>query len=367
MMLRLILMIIVTFIDISPVYAARIKDIVAIEGIRENVLVGYGLVVGLNGTGDNLNNSIFTQKGLIDFLERLGINTRGANIKTKNIAAVTVTANLPPFSRQGSKIDIAVSTLGDAKSLQGGTLLATPLVGADGEVYAVAQGQLAIGGFQAASKNNNTTVNKGVATNGMIPSGAIVEKEIDFNINNLKVIKLALRNPDITTATQLAETINSFLREDSARAHDPGTVELSIPPEYEGNVLRLLSIIETIEVNPDTAAKIVIDEASGTIVMGENVRISTVAVAQGNLTITIEENPTVTQPNPLSQGVTTITPNPTIKTDENGKQLAVLESGTTLKQLVSALNGLGVGPRDLITILQNIKSAGALQADIQTR
>lgn len=349
--------------------ASRIKDIVNVEGVRDNLLVGYGLVVGLNGTGDNLNNAAFTQKGLTDFLERLGINTRGTNLKTKNIAAVTITASLPPFSRQGSRIDVSISTLGDAKSIQGGTLLATPLVGADGEVYAVAQGQIAIGGFQAANKNNTTTVSKGVSTNGTIAGGGIVEKEIDFNFNTLKSLKLALRNPDISTALRIAQSINSRLASSTANAIDPGTVELKIPEHFQNNLVGLLAEIEQIEVEPDQVAKIIIDEASGTIVMGENVRISTVAVAQGNLTVTVKDETQVFQPGAFAPpGAETVTaPAGGVTIEEKNRNLAVLESGTSLRELVNGLNALGVGPRDLITILQNIKAAGALQAEILMR
>jgi flagellar P-ring protein precursor FlgI len=355
------------FIPPLPAHAtSRIKDIVSVEGVRENQLVGYGLVVGLNGTGDNLNNAPFTQKGLIDFLERLGVNTRGSNLKTKNIAAVTVTAALPAFARSGSNIDVTVSTLGDAKSLQGGTLLATPLLGADGEVYAVGQGSVTIGGFQAVGKG--TTVNKGVSTNGFIANGAIVEKEIDFDLNAMNSIKLALRNPDMSTSVQIAETINNKMHSDMARATDPGTVSITVPAGQKNNVVGLLSTIEKIDVETDQTAKVVIDEASGTIVIGENVRIDTVAIAQGNLTITIKEDPQVSQPGPLSGGSTVAVPNTTIKVDEQkGNRMVTMERGTTLKELVAGLNALGVGPRDMITILQTIKSAGALQAELQIK
>ncbi|MFN7039101.1 MAG: flagellar basal body P-ring protein FlgI [Alphaproteobacteria bacterium] len=362
--------ILITSLIIFPfnLYASsRIKDIVTVEGVRDNLLIGYGLVVGLNGTGDNLNNSVFTQKGLIDTLERLGINTKGANLKTKNVAAVTITATLPPFSRQGSKIDVAVSTLGDAKSLQGGTLLAAPLLGADGEVYAVAQGQISLGGFTASGKS--ATISKGVATNGFIANGAIVEKEIEFDLSSLKVIKLALKNPDISTALEIANNINAKTGATLAKASDPGTVELSITEYQQDNIVELLANIEQIKIDPDQPAKIIIDEASGTIVMGENVRISPVAIAQGNLTVTITENTDVSQPDALSLGGTTVASASTQITvdEENGKKMQVLEKGTTLRSLVNGLNALGVGPRDLITILQNIRAAGALQADIETR
>lgn len=349
--------------------ASRIKDIVRFEGIRENLLVGYGLVVGLNGTGDNLNNSVFTQKGLTDFLERLGINTRGANLKTKNIAAVTVTASLPPFSRQGSKIDVMVSTLGDAKSLQGGTLLATPLLGADGEVYAVSQGAVSIGGFRAIG-NAGTTVSRGVVTNGFISNGAIIEKEIDFKLSNLDSLKLSLQNPDISTALNIEHAINERFGLNLAKALDPGTVEMFIPEYHKENIVALLAQVEKLEVQPDKSAKIIIDEASGTIVMGDNVKISPVAISQGNLTVTINEGFDVFQPMAFSpeSAENVVVPVDNINIDEDrGKQMKILDKGSNLKELVDGLNALGVTPRDLINILQNIKAVGALQAEIETR
>lgn len=353
--------------SLSLATETRIKDIVSIEGIRENILIGYGIVVGLNGTGDNLSNSAFTQKGLVDFLERLGVNTRGANLKTKNLAAVTVTASLPSFSRIGNKIDIAVSTLGDAKSLQGGTLLATPMLGADGEVYAVAQGQVSLGGFSAATKSGNS-VNKGVATNGFIPSGAIIEKEIDFDLRNMKSLKLSLRNADLSTAIDIANVINQQQNYKLAVAIDPKTIELNIPSQQQENVVELLAQIEQLTVKPDQTARIIIDEASGTIVMGQNVRISPVAVAQGNLTVTISQQNDISQPNSLSNGLTTVNTTTTIKAEEDkGSKIQTLKSNSTLQELVDGLNALGVGPRDLINILQNIKAAHALQAEIETR
>jgi flagellar P-ring protein precursor FlgI len=347
--------------------SVRVKDIVSVEGVRDNLLVGYGLVVGLNGTGDNLNNSVFTQKGLVDFLERLGVNTRGANLKTKNIAAVMLTASLPPFSRQGNRIDISVSTLGDCKSLQGGTLLATPILGADGEVYAVGQGQVSLGGFSASGKSG-TSINKGVTTNGFIANGAIIEKEIDFDLRSMSTIKLSLRNPDISTALEIAAAINTHAGGKLSKALDPGTVEIHVPPHEKDNIVGLLAEIEQLVIEPDLAAKIIIDEASGTIVMGDNVRISPVAVAQGNLTVTIDETPAISQPGPLSAGNTVVAAATTITvSEEPGKKMQIIEKNSTLKDLVNGLNALGVGPRDMINILQNIKAAGALQAEIETR
>ncbi len=325
----------------------RIKDIVSVEGIRDNLLIGYGLVVGLNGTGDNLSNVVFTQKGLTDLLERMGVNTRGASLKTKNIAAVTVTASLPPFARHGSKINVAVSTIGDAKSLQGGTLLATPLLGADGEVYAVSQGPISLGGFSPASKAANT-LSKAVATNGSIPNGAIIEKEIEFDLRTMKTIKLALHNPDISTALSVAIAVNGLFA-GMAKAIDPGTVELTIPEDKRADVVSLLASLEQLPVVVDQPAKIIVDEGAGTIVIGQNVGIAPVAISQGNLSLTIT--------------------NKELGPEDNipGREVRILNNAAKLQDLVDGLNALGVGPRDLINILQNIKAAGALQADIGTR
>ncbi|MCH2546189.1 MAG: flagellar basal body P-ring protein FlgI [Alphaproteobacteria bacterium] len=348
--------------------ATRIKDIVAVEGVRDNMLVGYGLVVGLDGTGDKLRNSAFTEQSLVAFLERLGVNTRESQLKTKNVAAVTVTATLPPFSRQGSRIDVSVSAMGDAASLQGGTLLATPLYAADGQVYAVAQGAVAVGGFSAGGEASMVT--KGVPTSAAIANGAIVEREIAFDINSLPQIDLALRNPDVTTATRIAATINNRMGNGVAILRDPATVRVKIPKQYEGNITMLLAQIEQLPVETDQIAKVVIDEATGTIVMGENVRVDTVAIAQGNLVVKVEETPQVSQPGAFAPpgAQTVVVPRTNVAVDEEASnQMVVLNRGATLNELVAGLNALGVGPRDLITILQTIKAAGALQADIETR
>ena len=344
--------------------ASRVKDIADFEGVRSNMLVGYGLVVGLNGTGDSLRNSMFTQESLVAMLERLGVSTRGNALNTKNVAAVMVTATLPPFARQGSRIDVSVSALGDSKSLLGGTLLVTPLLGADGEAYAVAQGALSVGGFQA--KGDAETVTKGVPTGARIPAGAIIEREVDFALDDMTQVRLALRNPDFTTAERIATAINERLGTASARAVDSATVALPVPPAYGGRLAQLLGEIEQLPVEPDTAARIVIDESSGIIVMGANVQISRVAVAQGNLTVRVTETPQVSQPNPLADGRTVEVPRTSIEVDDqSGNRMVALEPGVTLKDLVDGLNALGVGPRDLIGILQAIKAAGALQAEIE--
>jgi flagellar P-ring protein precursor FlgI len=348
----------------APAHAtSRIKDLANIEGVRQNQLIGYGLVVGLNGTGDTLNNIPFTKQSLQAMLERMGVNIRGSTIRTGNVAAVMVTGNLPAFATQGTRMDITVSALGDAKSLQGGTLLVTPLLGADGNVYAVGQGSLTIGGFSA--EGQAASVTKGVPTNGRIANGALVEREIEFALNRMPNVRLALRNGDFTTAKRIAAAVNDFLGTKTAEPIDPSTVQLSIPAEFKGNVVALLTEIEQLQVEPDLGAKIIIDERSGIIVMGRDVRVATVAVAQGNLTVTISESPQVSQPAPFSNGRTVVTPNTRVGVQEDGKKLAVVKDGVSLQQLVDGLNGLGIGPRDLIGILQAIKASGAIQADIE--
>ena len=364
-----VLVFVLAFSWSQPANAARIKDVVAFEGVRDNMLMGYGLVVGLNGTGDKLQNNAFTEQSMIAFLERQGVNTRGLQLKSKNVAAVTVTAKLPPFSRAGATIDINASAMGDAKSLLGGTLLATSLLGPDGNVYAVAQGPVTVGGFSSEG-DSGTNITKGVPTNGFIPNGAVIEREIAFKLNDMRDLRLSLRNPDVTTASNVSKAINQQVGAGTARVDDPGTITLTVPTSYQGDVVALLADIETLPVETDQPARIVVDEATGTIVMGENVRISTVAVAQGNLVVKVEETPQVSQPNPFApEGAETVTvPRTDVTVDESaGNKVAVLNSGATLKDLVGGLNALGVGPRDLITILQTIKSAGALQADIETR
>src|SRR6201997_3753070 len=342
---------------------SRIKDLANIEGVRQNQLIGYGLVVGLNGSGDTLNNIPFTKQSLQAMLERMGVNIRGATIRTGNVAAVMVTGNLPAFGTQGTRMDVTVSALGDAKNLQGGTLLVTPLLGADGNVYAVAQGSVAIGGFQA--EGQAASITKGVPTVGRIANGAIIEREIEFALNRLPNVRLALRNPDFPPAKRIAAAINDFLGVKCAEPIDPSTVQLTIPTEFKGNVVAFLTEIEQLQVDPDLAAKIIIDERSGIIVMGRDVRVNTVAVAQGNLTVTISESPQVSQPLPFSNGRTVVTPNTNVNVSEDGKKLAVVRNGVSLQQLVDGLNGLGIGPRDMIGILQAIKAAGAIQADIE--
>ncbi len=344
---------------------SRIKDIADFEGVRDNLLVAYGLVVGLDGTGDDLDSAPFTRESLIGMLQRLGINARDDDLDTKNVAAVMITANLPPFARQGTRIDVTVSALGDADSLLGGTLLVTPLLAADGEVYAVSQGPVAIAGFSA--KGDGQSVTKGVPTAGRIPNGAIVEREIAFELGALTSIKIALRNPDLTTTRRLAQAINKFVGETAARPSDPATVVLTVPTRYQGDAVALLTDIEQLRVRTDQIARVVIDERSGVIVMGDKVRISTVAIAQGNLTIRSTETPQVSQPSVFATTGTTETVARTeIEVQEQaGRRTAVLSAGVSLQELVNALNALGIGPRDLVTILQAVKAAGALQAEIK--
>jgi flagellar P-ring protein precursor FlgI len=352
----------------QPAHAktTRIKDIVNFESVRENQLIGYGLVVGLNGTGDSLGNSPFTEQSLIAMLERLGVNVRGQNLNTGNVAAVMVTATLPPFTNQGSAIDVNISSLGDSSSLQGGTLLVTPLMAADGEVYAIAQGSVNVSGFSAGGQAAQVTQN--IPTAARIPAGAIVEREIDFRLEDLEQVRLSLRNPDFTTSRRIAQAINGFSAANVATAENSASVVLKRPSMYAGTIVDLITDIEQLPVEPDQIARVVIDERSGVIVMGSDVKINTVAIAQANLTIRITETPQVSQPNPFAeQGNTVVVPRTDLEVNNGpNAKLAVMETGVTLEDLVTGLNRLGVPPRDVITILQAIKAAGALQAEITT-
>jgi len=343
---------------------SRIKDIVDVEGIRDNPLIGYGLVVGLDGTGDSLRNAAFTRQSLQAMLEQLGVNTRGQDLNTENVAAVMVTSRLPAFATQGSRIDVVVSALGDAESLAGGTLLVTPLRGADGNIYAVAQGPVTIGGFSASGDAGS--VKRGVTTSGRIANGATVEREVPFTLKDRRSLRLSLRNPDLTTARRIAKAINTYLGAPSAEPLDPANVRISLPPEYPGDIVAMITDIEQLTVKPDHLARVVINEQSGTIVMSEDVRVSTVAIAQGNLTIRVTETPQVSQPGPFAEaGETEVVPRTSIEVDDGSdKKLLVLEEAVTLQMLVDGLNALGVGPRDMIEILQTIKRAGALQAEL---
>ena len=340
----------------------RLKDLVEFDGVRTNDLVGYGLVVGLNGTGDGLRNSPFTEEIMVNILERLGVNVTGEQFRPKNVAAVLVTATLPPFARAGSPIDVTVSAIGDAQSLLGGTLIMTPLNAADGEIYAVAQGTIIAGGVSATG--DAASVVQGVPTAGTIPSGATVEREVDFKFQDLTSLRLALRTPDFTTAARIESAINGDFGRHVAAMVDSGTVQLNLAAMHMPSPAHALSRIENIYIEPERRARVVVDQRSGTIVMGEDVRISRVAVSQGNLTLRIQEEPLVAQPNPFSPGQTVVVPRTAAGIqDEPGIGLAVVPEGTSLSEVIAGLNALGVSPRDMIDILKSIKASGALHAE----
>ena len=351
--------------------SSRIKDLVDVEGVRENYLLGYGLVSGLDGTGDSLRNAAFTRQALSGMLEEFNVYTRDANLNTNNVAAVMITASLPAYAAPGSRIDVTVSAIGDANSLQGGVLLPTPLIAPNGQTYAVAQGSIAVGGFEAGG--DAASITRGVPTTGRIANGATVEMPPGggnpagrFDLSSQLSLDLALRNPDITTARRMADTINRYMGGSVAHVPDPGTVILTRPASFDGDMIDMLAQIEQLRVEPDLPARVIIDEATGTIVMGEHVRVSTVAIAQGNLTITVTENPIASQPAPFADGgETVVLPRTDVTVEEDNMQLGVLDGGVSLRELVDGLNALGVTPRDMITILQAIKAAGALQAEIE--
>ncbi len=346
--------------------AVRLKDLVDFDGVRGNDLVGYGLVVGLNGTGDGLRNSPFTEEIMSNILERLGVNVTGEDFRPKNVAAVLVTATLPPFSRVGSQIDITVSAIGDSKSLLGGTLIMTPLNAADGQIYAVAQGTVLAGG--AVAEGEAASVTRGVPTSGVIPSGARVEREIEFNLSGLTQLRLALREPDFTTAGRIETAINREFNRSVALMRDSGTVELNIGGTGAASTAHAIGRIENILIEPETKARVVVDQRSGTIVMGQDVRISRVAVSQGNLTLRVEEAPIAVQPNPFARGETVVVPRTVAGIEESdGTGLAEIPEATTLSEVVAGLNALGVSPRDMIDILKTIKAAGALHAEFVVR
>ncbi len=343
---------------------SRIKDIADIEGVRTNILIGYGLVVGLNGTGDSASSIPFTRQTLINMLEKLGVNAKAAEsqIKTKNVAAVMVTAKMPSYARQGSRMDVTTSSLGDSSSLEGGQLLATPLIGADGNTYAVAQGAIVIGGY--STQGNAGTVTKNHPTAGHIAGGATIEMETGHELSDNRRIRLLLRNPDFTTAMRLKDAINKAFKEPVAVAVDNQTVDVAVPPALRNNLVPIIEKIENTYVRPDTAARIVIDEKTGTIVMGSGVQISDVAISHANLNIRVSELTEVVQPEGFSDGITAAVPATEIEVDEDAAEFTLLDSGANLADLVDGLNALGVTPRDIISILQAIKSAGALQAEV---
>lgn len=341
--------------------SVKIRDLAQVEGIRDNQLFGYGLVVGLNGSGDK-NGTEFTIQSLVNMLDRMGITVNQNNVKVKNVAAVMVTAKLPPFSKSGNKIDITVSSIGDAKSLEGGTLLLTPLAAANGQIYAVAQGPLSVGGMNVSAAGAGITKNH--PTVGMIPNGAIVEKEIPFNLEN-DYFSLAFGNMGIADIVQAKSAINSFIGSPIAIITSPSSIRVDVPEEYRVNFYDFMSSLLNIEVQPETFARVIMDERTGTIVMGSDVRISTVAVAHGNLTITISNQVEISQPNPLTLGQTVVAENTQVNVAEEKTKLMVVPEGVTISDLVKALNAIGVTPRDLISILQAIKAAGALHADLE--
>ena len=344
--------------------AVRIKDIANIKGVRENQLVGYGLVVGLNGTGDD-DDLKYTIQSLAALLQKMGVTVRAEDIESENVAAVMVTAILPPFARVGSQIDVMVSSIGDAENLQGGTLLFTPLKGADGQVYAIAQGAVSTGGFQTGGDAGGG-VQKNFPTVGRVPGGAMIEKEIAFDFNQEKILTFVLDQPDFTTASRMAKAINTAVNDRIAYTQDAATVEVRVPYKYRGNAVELATLIESLGVTPDMVSKVVINERTGTVIMGENVRISTVAIAHGNLSIEIKETEDVSQPLPFSRGGrTVVTPESEVIVEEGRKPLFLVESGVSIGEVVRALNALGVSPRDLISIFQALKAAGALQADLE--
>ena len=344
--------------------AARIKDLAAVKGIRSNQLTGYGLIVGLDGTGDK-SGTRFTQRSLVNMLKRMGIDVNPAMVRVKNVAAVIVTAKMPPFARIGNRIDVLVSSIGDAQSLVGGTLLLAQLKGADGKVYALAQGPISVGGFGAQGASGSS-VTKNHLLAGRIADGATVEREISIAFSEKKSLTLTLFNPDFTTAIRMSESINNAVGERVSRPVDSGTLQLTVPESYHDRVPGFLAKLESLHVEPDSVARIVVNEKTGTVVIGEKVRISTVAVAHGNLSISIKESLNVSQPLPFSRGgETVVTPESDVEIEEPKEKLMIVEAGASIGELVRALNAIGVTPRDLISIFQSIKAAGALQAELE--
>ncbi|MFN7223956.1 MAG: flagellar basal body P-ring protein FlgI [Paracoccaceae bacterium] len=340
----------------------RLKDLVEFDGVRGNDLVGYGLVVGLNGTGDGIRNAPFTEEIMSNLLERLGVNVAGEAYRPKNVAAVFVTGSLPPFARAGGRIDVTVSAIGDAKSLLGGTLIMTPMNGADGQIYAVSQGTIIAGGVMAEGAAARVT--QGVPTSGVIPSGARVEREVEFDFTTLQSVRLALRSPDFTTAARIETSLNREFGRRVATMLDSGTVELNVAAAGMQSPAHVIGRIENLSITPETRARVVVDQRSGTIVIGQDVRISRVAVAQGNLTLRIEEAPVAVQPNPFAEGQTVVLPRTNANIDQDpGTGLAEVTGGTSLSELIAGLNALGVAPHDMIDILKSIKAAGALHAE----
>jgi flagellar P-ring protein FlgI len=355
---------VIALFDCSIASAARIKDIASLKGVRTNQLLGYGLVVGLNGTGDG-SGTKFTTQSLVNMMERLGIHTLSGSVKVANVAAVMVTADLPPFAKQGSKLDVLISSIGDAKSLQGGTLLMTSLKAADNNIYAIAQGPLIVGGYTSSGSSGSEST-KNHPTVARIPNGASIEKEIIFDFNELEDLTIALNEPDFTTAQRISIAINKGLSRNIATPVDSGTVRVDVSDADRDKMVNLVASIEQIDVQPDTEAKIILSERTGTVIMGSDVRISAVAIAHGNLSIQIKEKSDVSQPGAFSQGQTAVTPNSDVSVKEDNSNIILIEpEGASLGALVKALNAIGVSPRDLITVFQAIKASGALQAELE--
>jgi len=346
---------------VIPVHAVRIKELGYLNGVRNNQLIGYGLLVGLNGTGDK-SNTIFTNQSLANMLDSLGVKVDPRTTKVDNIAAVMITANLPPFAKIGNKIDAVVSSLGDAKSIEGGVLMLSQLRGADGEIYAIAQGSVTVGGYLASGQG--ATIQKNHPTVGRIVNGVSIEREISYENVRADSMMISLKDPDFTTARRIAERINEVFR-GAAFAKDGGTIDITLPADMKNNPVKFISMVESIDVKPDILAKIVVDEKTGTVVIGENVRISTVAISHGNLSIQIKEDEKVSQPLPFGRGETVVTPETAMKVEEERGRFYLMEGGITIKELVKALNAVGVSTRDVITILQTIKASGALHAELE--
>lgn len=359
----LVLLVLVVCLPVEAM-AVRIKDITDIKGVRQNQLVGYGLVVGLEGTGDGKKTQ-FTVNSLTHMLRKMGMTVNDPDeVKVENVAAVMVTAELPPFARVGSKIDVLVSSIGDAENLQGGTLIFTPLRAANGDIYAVAQGPVSTGGFSAEGAGGK--VQKNFPTVGRVVEGGVVEKEQAVDFNSRDHITLALGKPDFTTASRVAAAVNrAFLGSNPAKTLDAGSIELAVPEQYLNDIVAFITRIEKLDVVPDAISKVVINERTGTVVMGENVRISTVAIAHGNLSLQINEGANVSQPPPFSPGETVVIPDTNIEVQEEKSPIYLVESGASIGEIVKALNAMGVSPRDLIAIFQALKSAGALQAHLE--
>ncbi|MGO9147054.1 MAG: flagellar basal body P-ring protein FlgI [Desulfomonilia bacterium] len=362
-MKKITLAIVIILFTAQPLLAVRVKDLVEIQGVRENKLSGYGLVAGLNNTGDNAGTgNEYTIQSVANMLRNMGIQVTALDLKMKNVAAVIVTASLPPFAKSSQKIDCTVSSMGDATSIAGGTLISTPLYGPDGKVYALAQGPISVGGF-AVSGASGSSVTKNFPTAGMILGGAVVERSLDVSMG--QQMTLVMNNPDFTTTSRLVQSINEKLGDQVANAQDLSTIRLDVPASFQNKLVDFVALIEGVDVTPDNRAKVIVNERTGTVVMGSEVKISTVAIAHGNLSIKISEHKQVSQPLPLSQGTTTVVPQSGVQVKEGEKQLILLKSGVSISDLVASLNAVGVSPRDLIIIIQAIKRAGALYADLE--